>query len=151
IGLVGNLVSIAILSSSQEDSLNLRAAFLEVIADALGSLAVILAALAIWLFGWERADAVAALFFAALSVSSSFSILSETGSILLEPARKKIDQEKVITHIESVEHVQEVHDSHVTRIDSSLPLLTGHVVLADECFYDGQAARMLKAMQEWLA
>src|SRR5699024_3003511 len=121
IGLIGNLVSIAILSSSKEDSLNLRAAFLEVIADALGSVAVILAALAIWLFGWERADAVAALFIAALIVPRAFSILRETGSILLEAAPKELDLEKVIAHIESVEHVQEVHDLHVTRIDSTCP------------------------------
>jgi cobalt-zinc-cadmium efflux system protein len=150
IGLVGNLVSIAILSSSKEDSLNLRAAFLEVIADALGSVAVILAALAIWLFGWERADAVAALFIAALIVPRAFSILRETGSILLEAAPKELDLEKVIAHIESVEHVQEVHDLHVTRIDSNLPVLTAHVVLADECFYDGHAPRILKALQECL-
>lgn len=150
IGLVGNLVSIAILSSSKEESLNLRAAFLEVIADALGSVAVILAALAIWLFGWERADAVAALFIAALIVPRAFSILRETGSILLEAAPKELDLEKVIAHIESVEHVQEVHDLHVTRIDSNLPVLTAHVVLADECFYDGHAPRILKALQECL-
>src|SRR5699024_12328052 len=76
-----------------------------------------------------------------------FSILRETGSILLEAAPKELDLEKVIAHIESVEHVQEVHDLHVTRIDSNLPVLTAHVVLADECFYDGHAPRILKALQ----
>lgn len=150
IGLAGNLVSIAILSSSKEDSLNLKAAFLEVIADALGSVAVIIAAVSIWLFGWERADAVAALFIAALIVPRAFSILRETGSILLEVAPKELDLDKVTEHIESIEHVQEVHDLHVTRIDSNLPVLTAHVVLADECFYDGHAPRILKALQECL-
>ncbi|KAB1948881.1 cation diffusion facilitator family transporter [Brevibacterium linens] len=150
IGLVGNLVSIVILSSSKEDSLNLKAAFLEVIADALGSVAVILAALAIWLFGWERADAVAALVIAALIVPRAFAILRETGSILLEEAPKELDLDKVREHLEAVEHVQEVHDLHITRIDSNLPVLTAHVVLADECFYDGHAPRILKALQECL-
>lgn len=150
IGLVGNIVSIIILSSSKEASLNLKAAFLEVIADALGSVAVIIAALSIWLFGWDRADAVAALVIAALIVPRAFAILRETGSILLEVAPKELDLEKVKTHIESVEHVQEVHDLHVTRIDSNLPVLTAHVVLADECFYDGHAPRILVSLQECL-
>lgn len=86
VGLLGNIVSIIILSSSKGQSLNLKAAFLEVIADALGSVAVILAAVSIWLFDWTRADAVAALFIAALIVPRAFSILKETGSILLEVA-----------------------------------------------------------------
>ncbi|WP_166974748.1 cation diffusion facilitator family transporter [Brevibacterium atlanticum] len=151
IGLVGNIVSIVILSSSKEASLNLKAAFLEVIADALGSVAVIIAAVAIWLFGWDRADAVAALVIAALIVPRAFAILRETGSILLEAAPKELDLEKVKEHIEGIEHVREVHDLHVTRIDSNLPVLTAHVVLADECFYDGHALRILGALQECLA
>lgn len=80
----------------------------------------------------------------------AFAILRETGSILLEVAPKELDLEKVKTHIESVEHVQEVHDLHVTRIDSNLPVLTAHVVLADECFYDGHAPRILVSLQECL-
>ena len=151
IGLAGNIVSIIILSSSKEESLNLKAAFLEVVADALGSVAVILAAVSIWLFDWTRADAVAALFIAALIVPRAFAILRETGSILLEAAPKELDLDKVKMHIEGVEHVQEVPDLHVTRIDSNLPVLTAHVVLADECFYDGHAPRILAALQECLA
>src|SRR5699024_12224088 len=99
-------------------------------------------------FGWERADAVAALFIAALIVPRAFSILRETGSILLEAAPKELDLEKVIAHIESVEHVREVHDLHVTRIDSNLPVLTAHVVLADECLYASTAKRHLMARTE---
>lgn len=151
IGLAGNIVSIIILSASQNDSLNLKAAFLEVIADALGSVAVIVAAVSIWLFDWTRADAVAALFIAALIIPRAFSILRETGSILLEAAPKELDLDKVKGHIEGVEHVQEVHDLHVTRIDSNLPVLTAHVVLADECFYDGHAPRILASLQGCLA
>ncbi|RBP67062.1 cobalt-zinc-cadmium efflux system protein [Brevibacterium sanguinis] len=151
VGLIGNVVSIGLLASSKEDSLNLRAAFLEVIADALGSLAVVLAALAIWLVDWSRADAVAALVIAALIVPRAFAILRETGSILLETAPRSLDLESVKAHIEGVEHVQEVHDLHVTRIDSNLPVLTAHVVLADECFYDGHAPRILGSLQACLA
>ncbi|RAE31582.1 cation transporter, partial [Burkholderia multivorans] len=78
VGLAGNVVSILILTSSKNSSLNLRAAFLEVIADALGSVGVIVAAVSIWLFDWTRADAVAALFIAALIVPRAFAILRET-------------------------------------------------------------------------
>ncbi|WP_309133105.1 cation diffusion facilitator family transporter [Brevibacterium sp.] len=151
VGLIGNIVSIGLLASSKEDSLNLKAAFLEVIADALGSLAVVLAALSIWLFDWSRADAVAALFIAVLIVPRAFSILRETGSILLEVAPRELDLAGVRAHIEGVDHVQGVHDLHVTRIDSNLPVLTAHVVLSDECFYDGHAPRILGSLQACLA
>ena len=61
IGLVGNIASIIVLSSRRSANFNLRAAFLEVVNDALGSLAVIAASIVIALTGWTRADAVAAL------------------------------------------------------------------------------------------
>lgn len=151
VGLAGNVVSILILTSSKNSSLNLRAAFLEVIADALGSVGVIVAAVSIWLFDWTRADAVAALFIAALIVPRAFAILRETGSILLESAPKQLDLDDVRKHIEDVDHVEEVHDLHVTRIDSNLPVLTAHVVLADECFYDGHAPKILADLQDCVA
>lgn len=151
VGLAGNIISILILTSSKNSSLNLKAAFLEVIADALGSVAVIVAALSIWLFDWSRADAVAALVIAALIIPRAFAILKETGSILLESAPKKLKLDQVRKHIEEVDHVEEVHDLHVTRIDSNLPVLTAHVVLADECFYDGHAPRILTDLQQCIA
>ena len=151
VGLAGNIVSILILTSSKDASLNLKAAFLEVIADALGSVAVIVAAVSIWLFDWTRADAVAALVIAALIVPRAFAILKETGSILLESAPKQLDLDDVKKHIEEVDHVEEVHDLHVTRIDSNLPVLTAHVVLADECFYDGHAPKILVDLQDCVA
>lgn len=151
IGLAGNIVSMFVLNSSKDASLNLKAAFLEVVADALGSVAVIAAALSIWLFDFNRADAIAAMFIAAIIIPRAFVILKVTGSILLESAPKELDLDKVKEHIEGVEHVQKVHDLHVTRIDSNLPVLTAHVVLDDECFHDGHAPKILVALQECLA
>ena len=92
-----------------------------------------------------------ALVIAALIVPRAFAILKETGSILLESAPKKLDLEDVKKHIEDVDHVEAVHDLHVTRIDSNLPVLTAHVVLADECFYDGHAPRILADLQACVA
>ncbi len=84
IGLLGNLVSMWIIFAGRQDNLNMRAAFLEVLNDALGSVAVIVAAVVIWLTGWATADSLAALFIAALIVPRALKLLGETTHILLE-------------------------------------------------------------------
>ena len=71
IGLAANLVGLVVLHGSREANLNLRAAFLEVLNDALGSLGVIVAAVVIWATGFQRADALAGLFIAALMDETS--------------------------------------------------------------------------------
>lgn len=69
IGLVGNLVSMGVLLRARSGNLNLRAALLEVVNDALGSVAVLVAALVITLTGWQRADAVVSILIGVLIIS----------------------------------------------------------------------------------
>src|SRR3954452_20058986 len=78
VGLVGNTIAIGLLSRSRSDNLNLRAAFLEVVNDALGSRAVLVAAAAIAVTGWTRADAVASLVIGALILPRTWGLLRET-------------------------------------------------------------------------
>ena len=87
VGLVANLVCVGILYSSRKANLNFRAAFLEVISDALGSLVVIAGGIAVLSFGFLRADAIAALCLAALMIPRGIGILrSALGTVL--PRRK---------------------------------------------------------------
>ena len=83
-GLVGSIVSMLVLSSGRGANLNMRAAFLEVVNDALGSVAVIMSAVVIALTGWTRIDALAGMLIAGLIVPRAIIILREAGSILLE-------------------------------------------------------------------
>ncbi|MDP3207737.1 MAG: cation diffusion facilitator family transporter, partial [Rhodoglobus sp.] len=151
IGLLGNVASIAVLASARAKNLNLRAAFLEVLNDALGSVAVIAAALVITFTGFQLADAIAAVVIGALIVPRALLLLRETTNVLLESTPKGLDLDSVRDHILEVDHVQSVHDLHVTQIATGLPVLTAHVVVDDECFYDGHAPRMLDELQKCVA
>lgn len=151
VGLLGNVVSLAILAGGRNANLNLRAAFLEVGADALGSVAVIVSAILIQTLGWTRADAVASLLISALIVPRAVSILREAGSVLLESVPPGLDLADVREHILGVDHVVDIHDLHASRIGTGTPILTAHVVVEDECFRDGHAPQMLDALQTCVA
>ncbi|MEJ7703370.1 MAG: cation diffusion facilitator family transporter [Geodermatophilaceae bacterium] len=85
-GLAGNLVSLGILYPVRQGGLNIRAAFLEVLGDALGSAAVVLAAIAIFATGWQQADVVASLAIAALILPRTWRLFRESMDVLLEAA-----------------------------------------------------------------
>lgn len=151
VGLVGNVISLAVLASARSDNLNLRAAFLEVTADALGSVAVIIGAIVIATTGWQRADTVASLVICALIVPRAVTLLREAGSILLESTPPGLDLEKVRDHLLALDHVREVHDLHSSRIASGLPVLSAHLVVDEECFHDGHTAELLLTVQGCVA
>jgi cobalt-zinc-cadmium efflux system protein len=151
IGLLGNVASIVVLASGRSANLNMRAAFLEVLNDALGSLAVIVAALVITFTGFQLADAIAAILIGLLIVPRALILLRDTTSVLLESTPPGLDLDSVREHILTVAHVQSVHDLHVSQIATGLPVLTAHVVVDDECFYDGHAPRMLDQLQGCVA
>ncbi|MEP6480727.1 MAG: cation diffusion facilitator family transporter [Rhodoglobus sp.] len=151
IGLLGNVASISVLASGRNANLNLKAAFLEVVNDALGSLAVIAAAIVIALTGFEPADALAAILIGALILPRAFLLLRETTNVLLESTPKGLDLDSVRNHLLELDHVHSIHDLHVSQIATGLPVLTAHVVVDDSCFYDGHASRMLDELQHCVA
>lgn len=151
VGLVGNVVALVVLGRGSGTDLTVRAAFLEVLNDALGSAAVVLAAVVIALTGWTRADAVAAIVIGVLIVPRTVRLLVETVDVLLESVPRGLDLDAVRTHLLEVPHVRAVHDLHVTLVSSSLPVLTAHVVVEDECFRDGHAPAMLDDLQACVA
>jgi cobalt-zinc-cadmium efflux system protein len=151
VGLAGNAVGIALLASSRGANLNMRAAFLEVVNDALGSAAVLVAALVIALTGWQRVDAVASLLIGALIVPRTWKLLRETVDVLLEATPKNLDLDKVREHLLAVEHVHALHDLHATQVASDLPVLTAHIVVDDSCFLDAHLPALLDELQACLA
>jgi cobalt-zinc-cadmium efflux system protein len=151
VGLVGNVIAITVLASSRSANLNLRAAFLEVINDALGSLAVIVAAVVIATTGWVRADAVVSLLIAVLIVPRTLTLLRDTARVLLESTPPGLDLDDVRRHILDVPHVRDVHDLHASQIATGLPVLSAHVVVDDDCFYDGHIPRLLDQLQSCVA
>ncbi|MDQ1217823.1 MULTISPECIES: cation diffusion facilitator family transporter [Microbacterium] len=151
VGLVANIVAIAVLSSSRGANFNMRAAFLEVLNDALGSVGVIVAAIVIATTGFAQADAVAGLFIAALIVPRAVKLMRETASVLMEFTPRGLDLDDVRAHILRLDHVTDVHDLHASTVASGLPTITAHVVVEDRCFTDGHAAEVLQEVRSCVA
>jgi cobalt-zinc-cadmium efflux system protein len=151
IGLVGNLIGIAVLAGVRSENLNMRAAFLEVVNDALGSLAVLVAAVLIAVAGWLRADAVASLLIGVLIVPRTLRILRESIDVLLESTPRGLELGEVREHLLQVARVRAVHDLHASQVATGLPVLVAHVVVDDACFRDGNLPALLDELQHCLA
>ena len=151
VGLVGNLVGVAVLAGGRGSNLNMRAAFLEVVNDALGSVAVLVAALVIATTGWLRADAVASLVIGVLIIPRTLRLLGESVNVLLEATPPGLDLAEVRERLLGHRHVHDVHDLHASQVATGLPVLTAHVVVDDSCFLDGHLGPMLDELQHSLA
>src|SRR5699024_2719893 len=148
LGLVANILALTVLASSRGANFNMRAAFLEVLNDALGSLGVIVAAMIMATTGFLQADAIASLFIVALIVPRAYTLMRETLSVLMEFTPKGLDLDEVRAHIMGLDHVLDVHDLHASTVATGLPVLTAHIVVRDECFTSGHVAQQLRAVQQ---
>lgn len=151
LGLAGNLVAVAVLARSGDRGFATRGVRLEVLGDALGSVAVIAAAGCVALTGWTRADPVVSIVVGTLIVPRTWRLLRETVDVLLESVPRHVDLSQVRAHLLSVPHVQEVHDLHASLVSTDLPVLTAHVVINDDCFHDGHAPQLLASLASCLA
>jgi cobalt-zinc-cadmium efflux system protein len=134
-GLAVNLVAFGILSRSARDSLNVRAATRHVLADLLGSIGVIAAAVVILASGWQLADPLVSLAIAALVLWSAWGVLRDSVEILLEATPSGVDARAVERAILAVPGVHSVHDLHIWTITSGFDALAAHVLVArgDDC------------------
>jgi len=130
-GLAVNLLGLWILREGREESLNVRGAWLHVLGDALGSVGAIVAGGLIWAFSWQWADPLASVLIGLLVIYSSWRLLAEAVSVLLENAPRGIDVDEVHRTIRDVPGVLSVHDLHVWSITSGMDCLSAHVVAAE--------------------
>ncbi|MEU3250575.1 cation diffusion facilitator family transporter [Streptomyces sp. NPDC006997] len=147
VGLVANMVSLTLLMRGQRDSLNVRGAFLEVAADALGSVAVLLSAVVILTTGWQAADPIASLVIGVMIVPRTVRLLRETLDVLLESAPKGVDMTEVREHVLALDGVEDVHDLHAWTITSGMPVLSAHVVVRSDVLNAMGHEKMLHELQ----
>lgn len=135
IGLVVNLAGMIILQRSAGENLNMQGALRHVLADLLGSVGVIAAALIILVTGWSYADPLISVFIGVLVLFSSWKLLRDSVSILLEGSPPGVDAEQVGKKMADVEGVEEVHDLHIWMVTSGFPALAAHVLVGkdDDC------------------
>ncbi|ACQ81738.1 cation diffusion facilitator family transporter [Beutenbergia cavernae DSM 12333] len=150
LGLVANLVALRLLAAGQKESLNVRGAYLEVLGDLLGSVAVIAAALVIATTGWVQADAVASIAIAVLIAPRAFSLLRDVARVLLEGTPKEMELDTVRRHLAGVPGVVAVHDLHAWTITSGVPVLSAHVVVDDDVLDPARFCGVLDELQHCL-
>jgi cobalt-zinc-cadmium efflux system protein len=127
LGLLVNLIAAFILARGRSNA-NVRAAAAHVAADAIGSVAALVAGAAVLLFGWTRADAIASIAISILILWSAWRLIKEAVDVLMEGAPADL-VEKITTIIRETPGVADVHDLHVWSISDDFPIVTAHVVL----------------------
>lgn len=130
--LVMNLAGLKILGGGHENNLNMQGAWLHVLTDTLGSLQAIVAAGLIWAFGWNWVDPVASVLIGLLVIYSSWSLLGQSVSVLMERAPAHINVDDVRMALQALPRVTSVHDLHVWTITSGFVALSAHVTCADD-------------------
>ena len=151
VGLVVNLIGLLLLRHGAQESINVRGAYLEVLGDALGSVAVLVSATVILLTDWYPADAIASLVIAAMIVPRAISLLREVAEVLLESTPRDVDLGELREHILAMDGVKDVHDLHVWTITSGMPIMSAHVVVEDSVTAMDEAHGVLDRLRECLA
>ena len=128
VGLVVNLLSMKVLRGGQEQSLNVKGAYLEVWADMIGSIGVILGAALIEFTGWSWVDSAVAVLIGVWVVPRTVTLLKSSVNILLEGVPEDIDLAKVKEALLGVPGVRSLHDLHVWSVTSGKTSLTVHLV-----------------------
>ena len=129
-GLAVNLICARVLHRDREEDLNVRAAWLHVLGDALGSVAAIIAGALITIFGWYAADPLFSALIGLLIVWSSWNLIREATNILLEGTPAHINLAAVEDAILETSGVADVHDLHIWTITSGRDALSAHVIHA---------------------
>lgn len=140
LGMALNLGSAWVLARSDHGNLNIRGALLHMLADALGSFAAVIAALAL-MAGYPIADTIASLVVAGLVAVGAVRLLRDAGRVLLELPPDGLDVQRVREALHRVDGVTDVHDLHIWSIDGRSPLVSAHLVVGDGTAFEGACAR----------
>jgi len=130
LGLAGNLAATLVLARGQRDDINLEGVLRHSVADALGSLGVVLAGAFVLLGGSDVVDPIVGLLIAALVLASSWRLIKEPVDVLMEAAPAGLEVDRVGEAICGEEGVRSVHDLHVWTVTAGFGAIAAHVVVA---------------------
>ena len=128
LGLVANLVAFALLRAGSKDSLNMEGAYLEVLADTVGSVGVIIAALLLEVFGWNWADPVIAAAIGLWILPRTWRLGRRAVHILLQAAPDHVDVDALAADLAAIDDVVDVHDLHVWTLTSEMEAASAHLM-----------------------
>jgi cobalt-zinc-cadmium efflux system protein len=127
LGLAVNVVAFALLRDGARESLNVRGAYLEVVADLLGSVGVVVAAVVMAISGWHWVDPVIGAAIGLFIVPRAWRLGRESLRVLVQAAPDGVDLDQIRGALGSIPLVTDVHDLHVWTLTSGMPVLTAHV------------------------
>jgi len=130
LGFIANGLSVLILHHNKEENLNIRAAYLHLIGDALTSLAVIVGAVCIWLFRIYWIDPMVTVLISVYIFVHTFKILKESVGILMQFSPPEIDQMEVVQVLQGVQEISSVHHIHIWQLADHKIYFEAHLVLA---------------------
>jgi cobalt-zinc-cadmium efflux system protein len=139
-GLIVNLIAMRLLAGGKEDSLNVKGAYLEVWADMLGSIGVIIGALVIMATGWQWVDPFVAIAIGLWVLPRTWMLLRDTTHVLLQGVPRGVDLADVRANLAALDGVAGVHDLHLWSVAGDDRSLTVHLTLAETA--DGEAVRI---------
>lgn len=148
LGLVVNAIAMALLRSGRDESLNVRGAYLEVWADFLGSVAVLLGAAMIWLTGKAWIDPLVAILIALWVLPRGWKLLKSASHVLMEGTPEGVDPEAVKQTLLSVPGVKAVHDLHIWSVTTGVPLLSAHLVIDDLATWNATLAKVREILAD---
>jgi cobalt-zinc-cadmium efflux system protein len=146
LGLGANLASAWFLRRAAADSLNVRAAYLEVLGDALSSVGVLLAAVVIMATGWMAIDSLVSVAIGLFIVARTWRLLLQVVNVLLEGTPPHLDIAEIEAAMRAVAGVRRVHDLHVWTLTSGREAMSAHVVVGDM----GDSDRLLEELHRVL-
>lgn len=149
-GGLANVVCFLLLREGSNESLNVKGAYLEVLADLLTSVGVVVAAIVIAVSGWEWVDPVIGAAIGLFIFPRTFRLAAQAIRVLVEAAPPHVDVDEVRASLERVDDVIGVHDLHVWTLTSEMEMASAHLVVADESHLHGvldRARAMLR--DEW--
>ena len=152
IGLLVNLLVAWIMmrGGDTKENLNVRAAFLHVLSDLLGSVGAIIAALLIFFLGWTFADPLMSVIVALLVLTSGWRVTKEAVHVLMEGTPRNVDLDEVVGAIKNINGVVDIHDLHVWSITSGQNSLSGHIVIEEGTTFE-ECQQLLRRIEAVLA
>jgi cobalt-zinc-cadmium efflux system protein len=129
-GLVANLVSFAVLRAGAKESLNVRGAYLEVLADLIGSVGVLVSGAVTLLTGWRYADPIIGVAIGLFVLPRTWTLARRALRILFQHAPQGVDVGAINAELSALPGVADVHDLHVWTLTSGMEVASAHLTLA---------------------
>ena len=151
LGLAANLFSARLLLNAKAGDINIKAAYLHLIFDALGSVAAVVSGLFIWLWRFYWIDTIASLIIVILILMGTWKMIIGSVRMLIDSVPEHLNYEQIRDALKNLDHVLDVHDLHIWSMGQNESALSVHLMLTEDCTDTQHWDLCLKSTQDMLA